>query len=128
MKRVLKRLRRWYLKVNGACLQSRPIYLDRILFLCIDTHCLIEWDEPNTPVSIMERMNVKSVDGDSELGIGDMCLVRCRERSRWVEYPGKLLAMGSKKEMKLAIATGRVDTAENVNWTLSVHMHAYDKH
>ena len=78
----------------------------------------------------MERMNVKSIDGDSEVGIGDMCLVRCRERSRWVEYPGKLLAVGSKKEMKLAITenretaqasseTGRVDTAGDVSWTYS---------
>lgn len=31
---------------------------------------------------------MKSVDGDSELGVGDMCLVRCHEQSRCVEYPG----------------------------------------
>ena len=75
---------------------------------------------------------MKSFDGDSELSIGDMCLVRCRERSRWVEYPGKLLAMGSKKDMKLAITNnretaqassekvseiGRGDTAGDVSWT-----------
>lgn len=47
-------------------------------------------DEPNTPVSIMERMNVTTVGGDSALGVRDICSVRCRERSRLVEYSGKL--------------------------------------
>jgi hypothetical protein len=76
-------------------------------------------------------MTVKSVDGDSELGIRDMCLVRYCKRSRWVEYPDKLLAIGSKK-MKLVITnnretvqassemaskTGRVDTAGDASWT-----------
>ena len=85
------------------CDQDLPFIIMIIIFLYLDTHCLIEWEEPNTPVSIVERMNVKSVDGDSEPNVGDMCLVRCREQSRWVEYPGKLLAIGSKKEMKLEI-------------------------
>ena len=61
------------------------------------THCLIEWDEPNNPVSIIDRKNVKSVDGESEPDVGEICSVRCCERSRWVEYPGKLLAVGSKE-------------------------------
>lgn len=43
------------------------------------THCLIEWDEPGSPVSIVERKNVKAVDDNSELNVGDMCSVRCRE-------------------------------------------------
>ena len=47
---------------------------------------------------------VKSIDGDSE---PDVCLVKCCERSRWVEYPGKLLAIGSKKEMILEVANNR---------------------
>ena len=47
---------------------------------------------------------MKSVDGDSEPDVGEMCSIRCRERSRWVEYPGKLLAVGSKKEMELEMA------------------------
>lgn len=46
----------------------------------------------------MERKNVVSV---GEVSIGDMCSVRCRERGKWVEYPGKLLAQGSKREMEL---------------------------
>ena len=47
---------------------------------------------------------MKSVDGESEPDVGEMCSVRCRERSRWVEYPGKLLAVGSKKEMEQEMA------------------------
>ena len=58
--------------------------------------------------------------------VSEMCLVRCHEQSRWVEYPGKLLAVGSKKEMKLVITenretaqasseTERVDTAGDVS-------------
>ena len=101
-----------------------------IIFLNTDTHCLIEWDEPNTPTSIVEMINVKSVDSDSEPEVGDMCLVRRCEWSRWIEYPGKLLAIGSKKEMKVVIAscivsdqassgevlkTGVVDTAGDVS-------------
>ena len=65
--------------------------------------CLIEWDELNNPVSVVDRKNVKSVDGDSEPDVGEMCSIRCCERSRWVEYPGKLLAVGSK-EMELEMA------------------------
>ena len=49
---------------------------------------------------------MKSVDGDSEPDVGDMCLVRCRERSWWVEYLGKLLAIGSK-EMILEVANNK---------------------
>ena len=37
--------------------------------------------------------------------------MRCHKRSRWVEYPSKLLAMGSKKDMKLAI-TNNIETAQ----------------
>ena len=65
------------------------------------THRLIEWDEPNNPVSIVDRKNMKSSDGDSEPDVGEMCSVRCREQSKWVKYPGKLLAVGSKEEMEL---------------------------
>ena len=40
-----------------------------------------------------------------------MCTVRCRERGKWIEYPGKLLAQGSKKEMELELA--RLDNLES---------------
>ena len=36
--------------------------------------------------------------------IGDNCIVKVRERSKTVEYSGKLLATGSKKEMKLEMS------------------------
>lgn len=62
------------------------------------SHCLVEWDEPNNPVSVVERKNVIKVGG---ISIGDMYSVRCRERGKWVEYPGKLLSQGSKREMEL---------------------------
>ena len=87
----------YYIKGETCCNHVPPLY-------STGTHCLIEWDEPGSPVSIVERKNVKAVDGDSELSIGDVCSVRCRERSKWVEYPGKLLAQGLRKEMELEMA------------------------
>lgn len=59
---------------HGTVNQSMEFLNSTIIFylshnsLHIDTHCLVEWDEPNTPVSIMERMNVKTIGGDSALG------------------------------------------------------------
>lgn len=49
-------------------------------------------------MSVVERKNVVSVGGVS---IGEMCSVRCRELGKWVQYPGKLLSQGSKREMEL---------------------------
>ena len=49
-------------------------------------------------MSVVERKNIVSIGGVS---IGEMCSVRCRERGKWVQYPGKLLSQGSKREMEL---------------------------
>ena len=34
---------------------------------------------------------MKTVGGDGTLGVRDICLVKCHERSRLVEYSGNLL-------------------------------------
>ena len=46
---------------------------------------------------------MKSVDGDSETDVWVISSVGCCEQSRWIKYPGKLLAVGSK-EMELKMA------------------------
>ena len=92
-----------------GCIQSRAVTYD--FNFSTGTHCLIEWNEPNSPVSVVERKNVKSVGGVSEPNVGDVCSIRCRERGKWIEYPGKLLAQGSKKEMELELA--RLDNLES---------------
>lgn len=75
-----------------------------ILFSTTATHCLIEWNEPNSPISVVEKKNVLWLQGDKEPQIGDNCVVKLRERSKTVEYPGKLLAIGSKKKMELEMS------------------------
>ena len=76
------------------------------------THCLIEWNEPNSPISVVEMKNVVWLQSDREPQIGDSCIVKLRERSKPVEYPGRLLAIGSKKEMELEMS--RLD---NLDWS-----------
>ena len=39
------------------------------LAFCTGSHCLLEWDEPNNPVSVVERENVVSV---GEVSSGDV--------------------------------------------------------
>ena len=47
--------------------------------------------------------SVKSVGGVSEPHVRDVCSDTCHEWGKWTEYPGKLLAQGSK-EMELELA------------------------
>ena len=68
------------------------------IFVYVATHCLIEWDETNSPISVVERKNVVSLQSVRDPQIGDNCIVKVRERSKTVEYLGKLLATGNKKK------------------------------
>ena len=50
---------------------------------------------------LLKTKDMKAVNGKSELGIGRVCVVRYQERSKKIEYMGKLLALGSNEEMEL---------------------------
>lgn len=56
---------------------------------------------PIVMLVLLKTKDMKAVNGKSELGIGRVCVVRYQERSKKIEYMGKLLALGSNEEMEL---------------------------
>lgn len=72
-----------------------------------DTHCLVEWEEDGNPRNVVQKKNVKSLDGDGDnLKEGEACSVRIREGSKMVAYGAKLIGIG-KCIAKCTNVTGR---------------------
>ena len=57
----------------------------------IGSHCLVEWDEPGKPYSIVENKQVK---GFEDVSVGDMCSVGLCRGVKSIYYDAKLLATG----------------------------------
>ena len=67
------------------------------------SHCLIEWDEPNNPASVVERMLFRLVGSVSE---------RCAQLGAVSGGSGSsTLSQGSKREMELQML--RLDDPES---------------
>lgn len=60
------------------------------------THCLIEWNEPGKPMSVVMMKSVRCLENEDPLtiGVGDVCTVDFKQGAKKFKYSARVLGVG----------------------------------
>ena len=59
-----------------------------------DSHCIVEWDEPDHPRNVVPLKDVCAPENEACVTVGCLCAVKVREGKKTNIYKAKVLGIG----------------------------------